>query len=93
MFGGVVGDAERGIEDECLRVEVADGRLMGQVVVSAGGIKAYLQLDVAAGQAPVQDLADVYADLRHYSKNMQRTVPNILLLCPFIIFHLNFGRF
>ncbi len=73
MFGGVVSDAEGGIEDEGLGIEVSDGRLVGEVVVGAGGVEADLQLDVAAGQTPIQDLADVYADLRHYSKNMQRT--------------------
>jgi hypothetical protein len=68
MFGGVIGDAEGGIENKCLRVEITYSGLMGEVVVGAGGIEAYLQLDIAVGQTPVKDLADVYAYLRHYSK-------------------------
>lgn len=92
MLSWVIGDAEGGIEDKCLCVEITDGGLMGQVVVSAGTIEANLKLDVAIGQAPVQDLADVYAYLRHYSKKLQRTPPNILPLSPSIIFQPQFRK-
>ena len=71
MLGGVVVDAEGGVEDEGLGVVVADGGLVGEVVVGLQRVEGHLQPHVVAGQRPVHYLRDVYADLaRHrYTNN------------------------
>lgn len=64
-----------------MRVKIADGRFMRQVVVRLKRIEGHLEFYVAVREAPVKDLRDVDTDLAcHYYINMQRgsTLPIII---------------
>ena len=56
-----------------MRVKIADGRFMSQVVVRLQGVEGDFEFYVAIREAPVEDLRDIDTDFAcHYYINMQR---------------------